>query len=52
MNKYMIAAICDVELSVAIGDKHFEGVKEFVYLPDETNERRESGNTTKNPDCK
>jgi hypothetical protein len=35
--KYMIAArndmtICDVEQSVAIGDKHFEFVKEFVYL--------------------
>jgi hypothetical protein len=24
--------ICDVEQSVAIGDKHFEVVKEFVYL--------------------
>jgi hypothetical protein len=35
--KYIIAArndrtICDVGQSVAIGDKHFEGVKEFVYL--------------------
>jgi hypothetical protein len=35
--KYMIAAqndttIRDVEQSVAIGDKHFEVVKEFVYL--------------------
>jgi hypothetical protein len=33
----MIAArndrkICDVGQSVAIGDKHFEVVKEFVYL--------------------
>jgi hypothetical protein len=40
--KYMIAArndmtIRDVEQSVAIGDKHFEVVKEFVY-PDDTNE--------------
>jgi hypothetical protein len=58
--KYMIAAqndrtICDVGQSVAIGDKHFDCVvKEFVYLriPDDTNELRESGNTTKNPDCK
>jgi hypothetical protein len=54
MNKYMVAAqndrtIRDVGLSVAIGNKHFEVVKEFVYLPDETNE---SENTTKNPDCK
>jgi hypothetical protein len=24
--------ICDVEQSVAIGEKHFEVVKEFVYL--------------------
>jgi hypothetical protein len=35
--KYMIAArndktICDVGQRVAIGDKHFEVVKEFVYL--------------------
>jgi hypothetical protein len=35
--KYMIAArndttIRDVGQSVAIGDKHFEVVKEFVYL--------------------
>jgi hypothetical protein len=35
--KYMIAAwndmtIQDVGQSVAIGDKHFEVVKEFVYL--------------------
>jgi hypothetical protein len=35
--KYMIAArndrtICGVGHSVAIGDKHFEVVKEFVYL--------------------
>jgi hypothetical protein len=35
--KYMIAArndtmICDVGQSMAIGDKHFEVVKEFVYL--------------------
>jgi hypothetical protein len=35
--KYMIAAqndrtICAVRQSVAIGDKHFEVVKEFVYL--------------------
>jgi hypothetical protein len=35
--KYMIAArndrtLRDVEHSVAIGDKHFEVVKEFVYL--------------------
>jgi hypothetical protein len=35
--KYMIAArndmkICDVGQSVAIGDKHFEVIKEFVYL--------------------
>jgi hypothetical protein len=35
--KYMIAArndrtIRDVEQSVAIGDKHFEVVKKFVYL--------------------
>jgi hypothetical protein len=34
--KYMIAArndrtICEVGQSVAIGDKHFEVVKEFVY---------------------
>jgi hypothetical protein len=31
-----------------------EVVKEFVYIriPDDTNEWRESGNTTKNPDCK
>jgi hypothetical protein len=34
--KYMIVArnarkICDVRQSVAIGDKHFEVVKEFVY---------------------
>jgi hypothetical protein len=43
--KYMIAArndtpIRDVGQSVAIGDKHFEVVKEFVYLgiPDDTNE--------------
>jgi hypothetical protein len=37
MQKYMIAArndrtIRDVGQSVAIGDKHFEVVKEFVYL--------------------
>jgi hypothetical protein len=36
--KYMIAAwndrtIRDVGQSMAIGDKHFEVVKEFVYLP-------------------
>jgi hypothetical protein len=32
--------IHDVEQSVEIGDKHFEVVKEFVYLriPDDTNE--------------
>jgi hypothetical protein len=35
--KYMILArndrtICDVGHSVAIGDKHFEVVKEFLYL--------------------
>jgi hypothetical protein len=47
--KYMIATrnnmtIRDVGQSVAIGDKH--------RIPDDTNERRESGNTTKNPDCK
>jgi hypothetical protein len=30
--KYMIATIRDVGQSVAIGDKHFEVVKEFVYL--------------------
>jgi hypothetical protein len=35
--KYMIVArndrtICDVGQSVAIDDKHFEVVKEFVYL--------------------
>jgi hypothetical protein len=35
--KYMIATrnhrtICDIGQSVAIGDKHFEVVKEFVYL--------------------
>jgi hypothetical protein len=35
--KYMIAArnyrtICDVGQSVAIGNKHFEVVKEFMYL--------------------
>jgi hypothetical protein len=35
--KYMIAAwndrtICNVRQSMAIGDKHFEVVKEFVYL--------------------
>jgi hypothetical protein len=43
--KYMIAArndrtIRDVVQSMAIGDKHFEVVKEFVYLriPDNTNE--------------
>jgi hypothetical protein len=35
--KYLIAArndrmIRDVEQSVVIGDKHFEVVKEFVYL--------------------
>jgi hypothetical protein len=42
--KYMIAArndrtISDVEQSVAIGDKHsVEVVKEFVYVPDDTNE--------------
>jgi hypothetical protein len=32
--------IHDVGQSVAIGDKHFEVVKEFVYLriPDDTNE--------------
>jgi hypothetical protein len=35
--KYVIAArndrmIRDVEQSMAIGDKHFEFVKEFVYL--------------------
>jgi hypothetical protein len=44
--KFMIAArndrtICDVGPSVAIGDKYFEVVKEFVYLvriPDDTNE--------------
>jgi hypothetical protein len=46
----MIAAgndrtIRDVGQSVAIGDKHFDVVKEFVY------ERLESENTTKNPDC-
>jgi hypothetical protein len=44
----MIAArndgtIRDVGQSVAIGDRHFEVVKEFVYLG--------SGNTTKNLDC-
>jgi hypothetical protein len=57
--KYMIAArndrtIRDVGQSMAIGDKHFEVVKEFVYLriPDNTNEWREFGNTTKNSDCK
>jgi hypothetical protein len=37
MTKYMIAAqndrtICGVGQSVAIGDKQFEVVKEFVYL--------------------
>jgi hypothetical protein len=37
MTKYMIAArndrtIRDVRQSVAISDKHFEVVKEFVYL--------------------
>jgi hypothetical protein len=41
--KYMIAAwndmmIHDVGQSVAIGDKHFEVVKEFVYLMTPTNE--------------
>jgi hypothetical protein len=44
--KYMIAAgndrtIRDMGQSVGIGDKHFEVVKEFVYLPripDDTNE--------------
>jgi hypothetical protein len=57
--KYMIAArndrtIRDVGQSVAIGNKHIEVIKEFVYLriSDDTNELRESGNTTKNPDCK
>jgi hypothetical protein len=45
MNKYVIAArndrtIHDVGQSVAIGDKHFAVVKEFVCLriPDDTNE--------------
>jgi hypothetical protein len=41
--KYMIAArnertVRDVGQSVVIGDKHFEVVKEFVYLADDTNE--------------
>jgi hypothetical protein len=45
--KYMIAdrndgTIRDVRQTMAIDDKHFE-------VP---NESRESGNTTKNPDCK
>jgi hypothetical protein len=49
--KYIIAArndrtTRDVGQSVAIGDKHFEVVKEFVYLV------CESGNTMKTPDCK
>jgi hypothetical protein len=53
---YMIAArndrtVRDVGQIVAIGDKHFEVVKEFVYF-DDTNEWRESENTTQNPDCK
>jgi hypothetical protein len=48
--KYMIAArndrtICDVGQSVSIGDKHFEVVKEFVYLGSLMT-------TTKNSDCK
>jgi hypothetical protein len=47
--KFMIAArndrtIRDVGQSVAIGDQHFEVVKEFVYLG--------SLMTSKNPDCK
>jgi hypothetical protein len=58
--KYLSAArndttIRDVGHSVAIGNKHFEVVKEFVYLgssADDTNEWGEFGNTTKNPDCK
>jgi hypothetical protein len=59
--KYMIAAwndrtIRDMRQSVAIGDKHFEVVKEFVYLGSlvtPTNDvSLDSGNTTKNPDCK
>jgi hypothetical protein len=41
--KYMIAArndrtIGDVGQSVAIGDKHFEIVKEFLYLMTPTND--------------
>jgi acetone carboxylase gamma subunit len=51
LHRFIDTTIRDVGQSVAIGDKHFEVVKEFVY-PDDTNERRESGNTTKNPDCK
>jgi hypothetical protein len=56
--KHMIAAwndrtIHDVGQNVAIGDKHFEVVKEFVYLRSLIKQRRrESGNTTKYPDCK
>jgi hypothetical protein len=53
----MIAArndttIRDVGQSVAIGDKHFEVVKEFVYLGFLMKPTNESGNRTKNPDCK
>jgi hypothetical protein len=44
--------IRDVGQSVAIGDKHFEVVKEFVYLLSLMTPTNESGNTMKNPDFK
>jgi hypothetical protein len=57
--KYIIAArndrtIRDVEQSVASGDKHFEVVKEFVYLGSLTTPTNDVSLeiTTKNPDCK
>jgi hypothetical protein len=54
---YMISAwndrtIRDVGQSMAIGDKHFEVVIEFVYLRSQMTPTNESGNTRKNPDCK
>jgi hypothetical protein len=59
---YMIAArndrtIRDVAKSVEIGDKHFEVVKEFVYVgslmtPTNDVSLEIQRNTTKNPDCK
>jgi hypothetical protein len=56
--KYIIVArndrtIRDLGQSVAIGDKHFEVVKKFVYLGSLMTPTNDvSGNKTKDPDCK